>query len=130
MNGRRNDMAVSDSHALRILAKNLKDLREHHGYTAAQVAEHCNTTGATISRCENGLTWPFPDLIDRLASLYQIRIEKLFRPGGAAEKAFDSISATKIHALEIVTGMAQTGEVNVTLKDGTVQLSLARSKAG
>lgn len=130
MTGSQANLKTHDTHTVRILSKNLRALREHHDYTLDQLAEYCRVTAASISKIERGLNWPAPEIIDKLASLYKIRIESLFRPGGAAEKAFDSISATKVNALEIVSGMIEAGEVNFTFKDGQVQLSLAKSRKG
>lgn len=95
-------MAVSDSK--RLLADNLASLRATHGYYQSQVAEMIGADRTTISRCENVTEeyFPNPEIIDRLAKFYQVKVSDLFREKGVAEKNF-SVVATLDTALDIVT---------------------------
>lgn len=86
-----------------ILADNLQGLRKTHGYTQEQVGEMLGVTKTTVGRCENRdhEQFPAPDLIDKFAHFYQVKIGDLFRVHGAAEKNF-SVVATLDTALQII----------------------------
>lgn len=97
-----------------ILADNLAGLRKTHGYTQEQVGEMLGVTKTTVGRCENRdhQQFPEPDLIDRFAHFYQVKIGDLFRVHGTAEKNF-SVVATLDTALQII---------NKYMADGTFEM--------
>jgi transcriptional regulator with XRE-family HTH domain len=103
-----------------LLADNLRSLRETHGYTQAQVAEMVGIDRTTVTRCESRthVQFPAPDVVDRFAHFYQVKIGDLFRVHGAAEKNF-SIVATVDTAMQII---------NKHMAEGAFELIKMRKK--
>lgn len=93
-----------------ILAENLSKYRKMHGYTALQLSEVIDTTPAMVSRYENGISWPAPATLEKLADLYQIAIADLFAVEGTAEKAF-SLAATRQSAIDVVNRLLGQGDL-------------------
>lgn len=91
-------MLKHESRTSRIFMKNLAKLRESHDYTLEQVGESCRINISTLSRYENGIRWPDPDIIDRIADFYCVAVADLFIPDGWAQKAY-SIKASEEHLL-------------------------------
>lgn len=85
-------------------------LRKSHGYTLKQIGDFCGLSEAAISRFENGLRWPDPETIDKIADLYRIAVADLFAHEGAAEKAY-SIAATHAHSVEQVKALYRAGKI-------------------
>lgn len=62
-----------------ILATNLQRLRKSRGYTQAQLAMAIGSTAASYNRWENGINWPDPESIEKIASYYQVKSSALFQ---------------------------------------------------
>lgn len=73
----------------KILSTNLRSLRILHEYTLKQIGEELSVGPSTVSRYERAgprFVFPQPEAIDKLASIYGVKIADLFSPLGAKEK--------------------------------------------
>lgn len=61
-----------------ILAKNLLELRKSKGLTQGQVATVIDSTVASYSRWENGLNWPDPESLEKLAICFEVPSSRFF----------------------------------------------------
>ena len=61
-----------------ILARNILSLRKETGQTQSTVAQAIGSTVASYSRWENGINWPDPESIEKLASFYKVPSSRLF----------------------------------------------------
>ena len=66
------------------LSENLKTLRVTRGFTQAQAAELLGVSKQSVSRWENGVTYPDITLLPALASFYETTVYELF--GGGREE--------------------------------------------
>ena len=78
------------SHSLeRYLGKAIRDLRQKHGLTIAEVAEQVSISRGMLSKIENAQTATSLDTIGRLASALGVSLSTLFRnynmPAGGAQ---------------------------------------------
>lgn len=96
--------------ASRVFKSNIAKLRHEFGYSLAQVGEAVGMGKSAIWKLENGDTWPKPEVLDRLADLYQISIADLFQPDGAAKKAVE-LNTTRENVLELFKKMLLDGRV-------------------
>lgn len=58
--------------------KRIKELRKSLGLTQEQVAEIIGMETPNISKMENGLHFPLPDNIERLALAFGVKVSELF----------------------------------------------------
>ena len=58
--------------------KRVKELRKSHKLTQEQMAEMVNLEPPNVSKMENGLHFPLPDKIEKLAKALQVDIKDLF----------------------------------------------------
>lgn len=93
-----------------VFRNNLAKLRKDHGYTLATVAEAIGVKEPAVWKYENSDHWPKPEIIDRIADLYQISVADLFSPDGAAKKAAE-LSTTRENVLELFKKMLLEGRV-------------------
>lgn len=63
----------------KILASNLLELRKSKGSTQAKIAEEVGATVASYNRWENGINWPDPESIEKIANYYSIPSSRLFQ---------------------------------------------------
>lgn len=61
-----------------ILAKNLLELRKSKSLTQGQVATGIDATVASYSRWENGINWPDPESLEKLATYFEVPSSRLF----------------------------------------------------
>lgn len=125
-------MIRHDSITARYFASNLRRLRAMHKLTLAQVAEAVQVKSkSAVSRWEQpGSEFRFPDdlaVVDRLASLYQVKIADLFTPEGATEKQL-KLGGSIEDAIYIVNRKIQNGEIKMLLstKDAGFPVPSAR----
>jgi DNA-binding XRE family transcriptional regulator len=73
----------------RYLGNTLKDLRQNHGLTIAEVAEQVGISRGMVSKIENAQTATSLEIIAKLASALGVSLSKLFRnydvPEGGAQ---------------------------------------------
>ncbi len=55
----------------------LRALRINAGFTQSQVAKKLNKSGKTISKWENGITFPKPKDIDAICELYNVSYDNI-----------------------------------------------------
>ena len=53
-------------------AEEIRELRRRRSWTQARLAMHLGVSVGTVSRWENGRTWPMPFLAERLRQLRQL----------------------------------------------------------
>jgi transcriptional regulator with XRE-family HTH domain len=70
----------ADKSGLRKLGANLRFLRAHLSYTAAQLADAAETTKPNISRIESGSMIPSAGMIEKLSLAMGITVGELLRP--------------------------------------------------
>ena len=58
--------------------KRIKELRKSLGYTQEQVAEMIGIEPTNLSKLENGLHFPQPEKIEKLAKIFNISVMELF----------------------------------------------------
>jgi len=61
------------------IGKKLYTLRQKHGLSTRQLAQHLQTTHTQISRIERGERQPTGDLILRIVDFFNISLERLMR---------------------------------------------------
>ena len=66
--------------------KRVKELRKSNGYTQEQIAEKINIEPPNISKMENGLHFPQPDKIEKIADALNVEILELFNFGHIKSK--------------------------------------------
>jgi transcriptional regulator with XRE-family HTH domain len=80
--------AIADSLA-RYIGNTIRDLRQHHGLTIAEVAEQAGISRGMLSKIENAQTSTSLDTLVKLANALGISLSKLFRnyqvSGGGAQ---------------------------------------------
>ncbi len=69
---------------MNILAKNLKKYRVNRAYTQEQSAEALDVSTQTVSRWECGTTLPEATLLPKIAQLYCVTVDDLFREQSVA----------------------------------------------
>ena len=73
------------------LPERLRQLREENDWTQEQLGEMLNVSGATINRYEKGLRNPDPEMLLKLAEIFDVSLDFLLgridsrRPSQAAE---------------------------------------------
>lgn len=111
-------MKANTSLTGRYFASNLKRLRAQEKLTCKQVGDYVGVSPQTVSRYEQyGTTNSFPndvEIIDRLASLFKVRIADFFRPEGATEKQM-YLSPSEEDAIYIVSRKLQEGKLKIAL---------------
>ena len=60
-----------------IVAKNLQELRNKHGYTQGELAEMVNYTDKSVSKWEHGEAMPPIDVLKQLADIYKVTLDYL-----------------------------------------------------
>ena len=85
-----NSTEVSSSHALeRYLGNAIRELRQKHGLTIAEVAEQVSISRGMLSKIENAQTATSLETIGKLASALGVSLSTLFRnynmPAGGAQ---------------------------------------------
>ena len=58
--------------------KRVKELRKNKGLTQEQLAELINIEPPNVSKLENGLHFPQPEKIEKIASALEVSIQELF----------------------------------------------------
>ncbi|HJD16167.1 MAG TPA: helix-turn-helix domain-containing protein [Candidatus Enterococcus stercoripullorum] len=71
------------------LANNLKYYREKAGFTQEEVANELRVTRQSISRWENGKSYPDLDNLVLISELYQVSIDKLIKENEELFKKID-----------------------------------------
>lgn len=69
-----------------IVAANLADLRRAKGWTQADLAEKINYSDKSVSKWERGEGLPDLKVLKQLADLYEVSLDTLVTPSGAAEE--------------------------------------------
>lgn len=59
--------------------KRLRELRLERGLTQEQIAERIHIEPENYSRLENGLSFPKPENIEKLATAFNVKISELFQ---------------------------------------------------
>ncbi len=72
----------------RIIAENLRRLRQAKGCTQEQVAAHLGVSPQSVSRWECGTTFPDILLLPAIAEHYCVTVDDLFRPGADAYPSY------------------------------------------
>jgi transcriptional regulator with XRE-family HTH domain len=62
-----------------ILSNNIKQYRNNHGWSQADLAEEANISITFLSNIERGLKWPYPDTIVKIAKALKVEEFELFR---------------------------------------------------
>jgi len=76
---------------------NLKDLRKTHKISQAKLADLCASTQAYIAEIEVGKKFPSPDMVERIASAFNIESYCLFQNKAISEdKALTPIQRQEI----------------------------------
>jgi transcriptional regulator with XRE-family HTH domain len=81
-----------------LFIKNLKDLRKIRKVSQAKLADLCGSTQAYIAEIEVGKKFPSPDMIERIASAFNIESYNLFQN----KPVSDSKTLTPVQREEIV----------------------------
>ncbi|MCL2442827.1 MAG: helix-turn-helix domain-containing protein [Treponema sp.] len=63
----------------KILAQNIKHLREHRLWSQADLAANSDISVPFLSEIERGNKWPFPDTLGRISKALNVQIHELFR---------------------------------------------------
>lgn len=90
------------------LGKRIRELRKSIGYTQEQVAEIIGMEPPNISKMENGLHFPQPENIEKLAKVFQIDIKELFNFNHFQDKQLlieeinDYLKSSEIKTIEFV----------------------------
>jgi transcriptional regulator with XRE-family HTH domain len=50
----------------------LREARERAGVSQAVIAERCGVSASTVSRLENGVSWPQDKHMDQLLDVYEV----------------------------------------------------------
>jgi transcriptional regulator with XRE-family HTH domain len=93
---------VSMEYIRTILSKNLQVLRKHSGLTQADLSQKLGTTPASYNRWENGINWPDPESIEKIALFYGVRSSRLFHDNDLSVP-IESIS--KLNPREIISDL-------------------------
>ena len=68
--------------------KRVKELRKSKGITQEQIAELINIEPPNVSKMENGLHFPQPDKIEKIAKALGVSIQELFDFEHLADRKF------------------------------------------
>ena len=63
-----------------LLAFNIKQLRSQHGFTQARLAEKADASTQYVAMIELGRKFPSVELLERIASAFEVDILDLFTP--------------------------------------------------
>lgn len=58
--------------------KRVRELRKSKGYTQEQIAELINIEPPNMSKLENGMHFPQPDKIEKIANALDVEVQELF----------------------------------------------------
>jgi len=61
-----------------ILSKNLEGLRKSKGLKRKELAEKANVAYSGYVRWENGLNWPDPESLEKIALFYNVKSSRFF----------------------------------------------------
>lgn len=64
-----------------IVGDNIAQLRKNLELTQAQLGELCGVEYGTVQRWENGKTWPKPEIVEKLCSIFKVRPSDLYDTG-------------------------------------------------
>lgn len=106
------DVAKEKDVCSNLFSKNMRKLRESHGYTLEQLGNLVGVTLTTCSRWETdgkNFRFPNPEYIDRIARVYKIHIYELFMPGGASVRAAE-LMATEQNFLDAANRHLTAGD--------------------
>ena len=82
-----------------IFITNLKYFRKQKGYTQAQLATLIDKSFNYINGIECGLSFPPPDVIDKIAEVLKIRPIQLFDENSCADNIFQSDKETAVQSV-------------------------------
>lgn len=71
---------AEDERDMRALAYRVREMREAAGLSQAEVAERIGTKQPSIARIERGLTRPTIEMLQRLARVFEMRVQIAFVP--------------------------------------------------
>lgn len=63
------------------MLNSLRELRAHHGWSQAELAEKLNVSRQTVNALETGRYDPSLPLAFAIAKLFKLRIEEIFQAG-------------------------------------------------
>jgi transcriptional regulator with XRE-family HTH domain len=72
--------------ASKLLAKNLKALREAHGMSQTELAKAIGVTHGIVSMWESEKSWVSPENLDKLAKVLKVTVATLFANQAKSEK--------------------------------------------
>jgi len=73
----------------KILAQNIKSLREHRMWSQADLASNSEISIPFLSEIERGNKWPFPDTLGKIAKALNVQIHELFMDAGLSKREND-----------------------------------------
>lgn len=75
-----------------MLGKNIKVLRKKKGYSQATLAEQLNVVRQTISKWEKGLSVPDAEMLERIASQFEVSVDELLGNNIQSDYEFSDIA--------------------------------------
>jgi transcriptional regulator with XRE-family HTH domain len=90
------------------LAENLKKYREQSGHTQSSLSEAVDISLRGYQKYEQGVVWPEPAKLDRLAKILDIKVSDLFeksQPEGPRSRA--KLAQSETHYMEASRALAQ-----------------------
>lgn len=83
------------------LATNIRNLRQHAGYSLEREAELIGVSRQSITKWENGITYPGIDKILKLAHLYHLPIDDLVTKEVTFNNSNNGTSSQKIERIQL-----------------------------
>jgi transcriptional regulator with XRE-family HTH domain len=91
-----------------VLAANLKEYRRKRGITQEQFAEKADVSAHYIAMIETCNTFPKPEMLERLATAFNIESHELFSVEPAPDEAFEQLRQSIVYDIkQEITGMKQ-----------------------
>lgn len=82
-----------------MIAERIKDLRERHGWTQADLAKNVRVTRSSVNSWESGIAVPSTAMIVQLAELFKVSSDYLLGCGNTATISVQGLSTRQVGML-------------------------------
>lgn len=89
-----------------IVAKNISDLRKHHGFTQFELAEKLNYSDKSVSKWERGESIPDVVVLKELSDLFDVSLDYMVESEHKVKHEPKQTVKRKIHNYSFITGIS------------------------
>jgi transcriptional regulator with XRE-family HTH domain len=99
-------MEIEENNIRDILARNIKENRRKNGFSQEKLAEKAGISTPFVAMIEVSRKFPTPDVLDRIASAFNIKTWQLFAVPPSPEEAMERLHQSIVKDIDYVVASA------------------------